>query len=153
MLNKGFTLIEMIVVFSVISILSTIAIAAFVNYNKSQVLQIGASDISSVLSLAKSRSLSQSKPDSCNNPMQTLNGYEVDLTFSDNSYALYAVCAGNHYQIQKYFLPKNVSFGLSSQQTFFFPVIVSGVVGSGTIYLTAYGNQKTVVINSIGGIN
>lgn len=150
--QSGFTLIEMIVVFAVISILSTVAIAAFVNYNKSQVLQIAASNISATLGLAKSRALSQSKPAQCVSPSQILNGYEVDLTFSDNSYTLYAVCGGNHYSIQKNYLPQNVAFGASSQQTIFFPVIVSGVVGSGTIYLTGYGSTKTVVVDAIGGI-
>lgn len=150
--QSGFTLIEMIVVFAVISILSTVAIAAFVNYNKSQVLQIAASNITATLGLAKSRALSQAEPSQCINPQQILNGYEVDLTFSDNSYTLYAVCGGNHYSIQKNYLPKNVTFGASSQQTFFFPVIVSGVVGSGTIYLNGYSSTKTVVVDSIGGI-
>lgn len=153
-------MIEMIVVFGIIAVLSTIAIAAFVNYNKTQVLQVAASNISAVLGLAKSSAISQVKPDQCNNPPQVLSGYEVDIDISGGSYTLVADCGGtnqnnsNHYTLQTYNLPKNITFGSSSQSTIFFPVIVNGVVGSGTIYLNdAYGNQRTVVVDSIGGIH
>ncbi len=159
LIQKGFTMIEMIVVFGIMAVLSTIAVAAFVNYNRTQILQVAVSDVSSVLGLAKSRAISQAKPDQCTNTSQVLNGYEVDLNIANNSYTLVADCGGtnqynsNHFTIQTYKLPKNITFGTSSQTPIFFPVIVNGVVGSGTIYINdSYGDQKMIVVDSIGGI-
>ncbi len=152
-IQKGFTLIEMVVVFGVIAILSTVAIAGFVNYNRTQILQTGVSELSSTLNLAKSRAISQTKPQECS--QQILNGYKVVLSVSNNSYSMYAVCSGTfEYKIgQTIYLPQNVAFKPDPTSTsFFFPIIVGGVTGQGTIYLTAYGVTKTIVVDSTGGI-
>ena len=63
--EKGFTLLELIVVFSIIAILSTIGLASFVNYSKAQILQGSANDIISTLNTAKSKAASQIKPNTC----------------------------------------------------------------------------------------
>lgn len=149
--QKGFTIVEMIVVFTVIAVLSTISIAAFVSYNRSQVLQIGADEVSQALVLARSRSVSQTKPDQCSS--QVLDGYKVILNISDSSYRVIAVCSDTfEYQIgNTSYLPKNVTFSQQTTSTsFFFPIIVSGVQGQGTIYLTAYGKNKTISVTSTG---
>lgn len=147
----------MIVVFSVMSVLSTIAIASFVSYNKVQVLQTATSDLSSTLALAKSQALSQIKPTQCSNLI--LNGYQVVLNVANNSYHLDAVCSSvpcnSAIVMQTSTLPKNVSFdGVKTTSTcFFFPVIVNGVRGTGTIYLNAYGlPPKTVTVDGVGAI-
>lgn len=152
MTQKGFTLIEIVVAFAVMAVLATVAVASFVNYSKIQVLQIASSELSSTLNLAKSRALSQTKPSSCQG--QTLNGYKVALSVANSSYNLYAVCGSFEYKIgETSFLPQNVLFSpMPTSTSFFFPVIVSGVSGSGTIYLTAYGNTKSITVDSIGGV-
>ena len=60
--EKGFTLIELMVVFSILAVLSTIGVAAFVSFSRTQTLNAAASDIKSMLNLAKSRAYSQVKP-------------------------------------------------------------------------------------------
>lgn len=155
--SEGFTLIEMIVVFAIIAILATVSIAAFVNYNKSQILQIASSELTSTLNLAKSRAASQAKPVTCD--QQILNGYKVVLSTLSNSYELHVVCSDTfEYKIGNTSnLPKNVSFSPDPTSTYFlFPVIVSGVKGSSqppfTISLTAYGITKNIIIDATGTI-
>lgn len=148
----------MIVVFAVMAILATISIAAFVSYNKAQILQVAAGDFTSTLSLAKSRASSQTKPTQCD--QQVLNGYKVVLSVSSGSYELHVVCSGTfEYKIgNTIYLPKNVTFSPAPVSTYFlFPIIVSGVKGSGgnppyTVSLSAYGVTKTITLDATGTI-
>lgn len=163
--ESGFTLIEIIVVFAIIAILSVIGVAAFVNYSRIQTVENAASELSSTLLLAKSRSISQVKPTSsvpqCD-ANAVLNGYKVILCptatsdilcNSDNSYVLAVRCSDADYRIQTGVLPKNVTYNPSpSSMSFFYPVISSGVQGSGNISISGYGFMKTITVNLIGGI-
>lgn len=152
--QRGFTLIELIVVFTVIAILSVIGVAAFVSYGRVQALETAASELKSTLFLAKSRAISQVN-DICISKAQILDGYEVDLSTLANSYQLKVRCSGFFYPVYPTtYLPKNISFDSlkTTSISIFFPVISSGVKGAGTIYLTGYGNTKTITVDSIGGI-
>lgn len=150
--SRGFTLLEIVIVFAVIAILSAIGIAAFVSYSRVQSLQTSASTLSSTLSLARSRAISQAKPTDCGS--QILNGYKVVLNTAANSYELDAICSNFSYVIQTQKLPVNITFDAvkTTSTSFYFPVIVNGVIGSGTIYLNGYGNSKTIVVDSTGDI-
>lgn len=176
--QSGFTLIEIIVVFTIIAILSLIGVASFVSYGRMATLQNGASDLTSTLLLAKSRAISQVKPLSSQAPQcndQTaLNGYKVVLcpTSSSNiicdsadSYVFGVVCSSTAcsdslcsnitpQKIQSRILPQNITFDSGSTSTsFFFPVISGGVGGApAKIILDGYGNQKTINIDSTGGV-
>ncbi|MCL6096138.1 MAG: prepilin-type N-terminal cleavage/methylation domain-containing protein [Patescibacteria group bacterium] len=151
--SKGFTLLELIIVFSVISILSTVGIASFVDYSRAQSLQSAASSLESTLNLAKSRANSQVKPSLCST--ETLSGYQVDV-LSDTTYSLSVVCLGVH-AIQTTALPDNgkIKFNLGAGQTtatsIFFPIIKGGVRGAGNIVLTGYNQSKCVNVSS-GGV-
>ena len=151
MRERGFTILELIVVFAIIAILSTVGIAAFVSYGRTQALQTSVSEVSVLLNLAKSRSLSQIKPSVC--ASQILNGYQVVISLPDK-YQMDVVCSGFPYKIQGKTLPTNITFGNQTYPlSYFFPIIVSGVQpGTGTIVLTGYGQQKTITVTSIGGI-
>lgn len=149
--SAGFTIIEIVVVFAIAAILSTIGIASFVSYNQAQILQNAESDIRSTLNLAKSRSLSQAKPSQC--ASQVLSGYRMTISISSRSYTLEAVCSAATYNIKSTTLHPDLTFGSGTNPTsFFFPVIVSGVTGSGTIVVSGYGQSRTITIDSIGGI-
>ena len=147
---RGFTIIEIIVVFAVIAVLSTIGVASFVNYNRIQTLQTAAADFTSTLNLAKSRSLSQVKPAEC--ASQVLDGYRVNISLSSNSYTLETICSGFSYRIQSRNLPQNVTFQSSQPTSFFFPVIAGGVSGAGTVVLSSFGQTKSITVDEIGGI-
>lgn len=163
--QSGFTLIEVIVVFSIIAVLSVIGVASFVNYSRVQTVESAASDLSSFLLVAKSKAISQVKPTSQVSQCDTnaiLNGYKVVLcptSSSDilcnapNTYVIGVVCSNVSYKMQTGTLPKNVIYNPSPTSTsFFFPIISSGVKGSGTISLSGYGFVKTITVDSVGGI-
>ena len=148
---KGFTLLELIVVFTVIAILSTMGIASFVSYSRNQTLVQAGSDLENTITLARSRALSQVVPAVCSG--QVLNGYQVDINTLNNSYTLSVICLGTH-SIQATTLPANITF--SSQTTassIFYPVISSGATGGNTkIVLTGYSKTFTITIDNNGNI-
>src|SRR5258708_38797658 len=88
---KGFTIIEVLVVFSLIAIVTSLSIAGFSSYGKVQTFEQSSADVSTVLVVARSRSLSQVKPCVSN---ETLNGYLVTIAPGGSTYKVDAVCAG-----------------------------------------------------------
>lgn len=154
--TNGFTLIELIVVISVLGILSVIGIAGYNSFNQSQIIKTSASDVATMLNLAKSRALSQIKlgPVASCGPSHELRRYEVRIT-SPATYALVIRCgpplpASNTVFIDIKGLPKNVTF--TSTQTFLFPVLTGGVTTGGDIVVSGYGHTRTIKIDSAGGI-
>lgn len=96
---KGFTIIELIVVFTVIAILSTTGFAAFVAYSQTQAISNDRANIVSILNLAKANATSQLKPTSSEKCQGTLEGYSVVFTTSGanaNTYQLYVRCSNNN---------------------------------------------------------
>lgn len=165
MKNYGFTLIELVVAFSVIALLSTVGIASFVSYSRSQALSVSVKDLVNTLNLAKSRSLSQVLPSQCLG--QSLIGYEVKLCslpssscppLADYSYELNVVCLGIIVPpIETKKLPVGISFDENQTTTtsFLFPILTGGVNmggGDGTIVLSGYGQTRTITVNSSGVI-
>lgn len=75
MRQKGFTLVELVIVFSVIALLSIVGIASFVSFTQRQVLGNAVSDLRTTLNVARMYTLSQYN-DSCTNSQQ-LGGYVV----------------------------------------------------------------------------
>ncbi len=170
--NEGFTLLELIIVFAIISIMVTLGIAAFVDYNRAQTLNVAALEVVATLNLAKSRAQSQVKPEDCRN---TLNGYKVGIcsrdalkckanTNSKIKYAFYADCSNENFVSfanTNKTLPTDIIFDSTSTNitSIFFPVLTGGAVltggvnGSGRIVLSGYGKTKTITIDSSGNIN
>lgn len=144
--QAGFTLIEIMIVFSIIGILSVISIAGFTVFNETQSLQTSASDVASLLNLAKSRALSQvvaSCPD-------TLKGYEVKFSLP-STYELWVRCDVSSISIESKKLPKNIEFTSGTTSLFFFPVITGGGT-VGQIILEGYGRSKTIDVDEMGNI-
>ncbi len=152
--NKhGFTLIELVISITVIATLSTIGIAAFVSQSKASALQSGAAEFYSVLNVAKSRAMSQVKPDNlCIG--RTLEGYSVIID-STTTFKLYVNCGGNEFLISSGKLPANITFASSPDTTsinFFFGVLTNNVQGSGKVTIRGYGNSKVLDIDGAGNI-
>ena len=155
---EGFTLIELIVVFSVIAILSTVGVASFVTYSRNQTLQQATNDLVTVLNTAKAKSTSQVKPFPQCGASAVLNGYSVSINVSAGTYTLNVVCQGATIPLSTTRLPANVSFNLATGNppttttNVFFSLLTSAVIGTGNIVLSSSGRTKTVTITSTGGI-
>jgi len=156
--EKGFTLIELMVVFSIFAVLSTIGVAAFVSFSRTQTLNAAASDIKSMLNLAKSRAYSQVKPSVTPCNTSQLDGYKVKIDSMGGSYDLIAQCGGlDTAPIRTGRLPSGYSFTTgppTPPSTFFFPVIKGGVVGNGNVGINnGFGQWAIISVSSDGNIN
>lgn len=159
---SGFTLIELIIVFSVLAILSAISVASFVTYSRVQAINNDTKNIINIINLAKSNANSQVKPAACSSN-RVLQGYNVTFITSTfitsgiinrNKYTLNVVCSGGSpiSSIQTYPLGKDITFDTittnASIKIISFPVITGGIkmtnfsnspISSGTISLTGFG--------------
>lgn len=144
---KGFTLLELLVVFGIIGILTGISIASYSTFNNTQSLQSAVRDVQNMLSTAKSRAISQVKPDVCGEA--PLSGYQV--VFSNPSYTLQVVCGDTNHIIKTQSLPMGVSFAGGSAATVFF-AISQGTSAPSVVTLSGYGKTKNITISSTGNI-
>lgn len=154
--TKGFSLIELLVVVSVIGVLSTLGIAGFSKYNDIQIVQAAANDVATTLNLAKSRALSQVKLGTCTF-LDNLEKYEVkiDMSGSFNVYQLIIHCSGFLDTIENKTLPKNVQFITvgTTITSISFPVLAGGVEAGGQVEIGLPGGPtKKILIDSVGGI-
>lgn len=154
--HYGFTIIELLIVITILSALSFMGIAGFSKYNQAQIVQSAVNDIVSMINLAKSRASSQIKlgPAATCGTTNPLRQYEVRIS-RPNGYQLIIHCGPDPAPyltavIQNKRLPVNVAF--SSSISFLFPVLKAGVETSGNIVLSGYGLTKTIVIDSLGGV-
>ncbi len=152
-LQGGFTLIELMVVLGVTAVLGTLGIAGFTTYNQIQVLQSSASEVITMLNLAKSRSQSQIKPSGIR--CATLDGYTVNIVKVGSAwnYTLTIRCSGADVvpPLVTKTLPANLNF--TANASFFFPIMSGGASEAGYITLAGYGKEKNIVVSPFGGIS
>ncbi len=124
--NLGFTIVEIIVVFSVIAILSSIGVAASVNYSRAQSLESAYQNLLTTLNQAKSYSLSQYKPNECSNSV--LEKYLIELDVENSTYTFSVICESPH-EISSTNLPKDVAFSSTeiTSRFFEFPILTGGI--------------------------
>ncbi len=158
----GFTLIELLFVFSVFAVLSTIGVASFVTYSRTQTLSAATFDLSTMFNVAKSRASSQVKPSSCG--VNVLDGYKVTICGLAQSacptvsmYQLRVICGTTETVISAKKLPSSIQFDSDVAKTtsvsYFFKTLTGGVDGSGKVTLRGYGNAKSVIIDTSGNIH
>lgn len=160
MKHKGFTLIEILVVFSVIAIVSSVSVASFVSYNRSQALKFTTTELTTLLTQAKSRAQSQVKPDSCGN--SPLEGYEVRICglagsscLEQGTFSLLVHCGSVEEELTTKSLPDTLQFSQAdtTSTSFLFRVLHQGVNGAGNVGITGYGQTAIVSVNSAGTIS
>lgn len=161
--QSGFTFIEILVVISTLAILSTIGIASFVNYSRTQALNSAAFDVITTFNQAKSRSRTQVKPPSGNCSILALDGYLVRIEDAI-TYSLEIMCEGSSYPVSDGTkkLPNGstntITFSSDSRgKTFLFKILsgsvqIPGGLASDTVIITGYGQTKTITIHSNGKI-
>lgn len=164
--KKGFTLIELIVVFSITTILSTLGVASFVAFSRQEAVTTGTSELKTMLNRAKSLTLSQVKPGQCSDTQQ-FNGYKVLVCCTSGNlcpqpcqlngdYELQVVCANNPVAIDKRTFPKQVTVDTSLSNTtsrsFWFQPLTAAVIGAGKVMIKGLGYNKTetLTVSSTG---
>lgn len=148
--SKGFTLVELLVVFSVLSILAVSSLVSFTSYSRSQAVNNEKNALITTLNVARSRAQSQVKPASCAG--QTLSGYMVSINTSSETYTLRAFCSSSIQPISTTTLPSGVEVFSASPADYFFPIL-TGAATNGTIVISGYGINQTITVNSNGTIN
>ncbi len=143
MTQRGFTLIELVVVFTIMAILSTLAIASFVSYGRSQSLEKNAQDVYTTLITARSKAQTQVKPSGCTDS-DTLAGYRVDFT-DIRDYSLRALCGEKAVLISANHLSSDTRF--ANVTTFTFQVLTGTTQNDGVIVVqNTTGGKKMINI-------
>lgn len=146
--QRGFSLIELIVVIGVMGVLTAVSLASFSTYSDTRSFETGVAELVTTMQTAKSRALSQVKPDSCIG--RTFQGYRVALTLP-SSYQLQVLCSGNTFLVEQRMLPKNVTFanGSTANTTF---MALTGTTNPSSITINGFSKTKTVSVSATGNI-
>ena len=145
--GSGFTLIEILVVISVIGIIFTIGVAAYNQFARRQLVNQTSQELRNNLRLAQSKALAGEKPQGC---LGHLNGYQVN--FSANSYTVAALC-DSLVTIGTYNLPSNVA--IAGPSSILFKVLGRGteVTGALPVVISGFDQTNWITVESAGGIN
>ena len=155
--EKGFTLIEILVVMAIISLVSVGSYVGFVQFNKQQSLTSVWDTLRNNLNEAKSKAASQVIVTSiCNNGSQTLVGQQVRFyapAGAPHYYNLEEVCnPGGVAIVRTVYLPSNVTFTTIPPPTS--PLrflIITGVVSNPTTITISNGSQaRSIIIDRTG---
>lgn len=146
--KAGFSLMELLVVLSVMAILTTIGLVSFLNYNRTQILTTASRDLRNNLRFAQNKAIVGEKPPDCT----TLSAYYLVFT-SETEYEIHAVCSDiDQKTIAKFKLPQGVKKTAGSD--IHFKIASGGLSGSDiTITLTSnFGGTENIVITQNGVI-
>lgn len=157
-LQKGFTLLELLVIFSIVAILSGIGVASFTSYSRSQQLTQSANNIKLIFNEARFNSLSAVKSHknesgstiSCG--VETLLGYSVNKV-SNNQLELDLLCSNlGQQEVRTLKVPNGYSFGNATTCT----QIIFGTLSSTstglpcTLVVTGFSKSKSITIDVNG---
>lgn len=150
------TLIELLVVISIIGILSTIGLATYINFNRTQILVQTTRRLVQDLRLAESLAVNNQKPVSCmNDPLE----YYAFVVTAEHSYKITYKCGGNEADLKP--TPETISSQVTispSPWSASFKVISRGVIFSGgdsanRLTISGFDKTKTIIISKAGDIN
>lgn len=151
-MQRGYTFIELLVVFSIMGIVGVIGMASFVGFNNNQIVESATSEVSNSLTIARQRALSQIKPPTCTSA-QVLRGYRVFITVVTRTYRVEALCGTQVIPISTKQLPAQISFDTSTPTSILFVVPNGTASPPGTITLNGYGKTKQIIVDSSGTIS
>lgn len=159
--SSGFTLIEMLVVVSILMIFMGIGIASYAEYNRKQIVAQTAAQVLTYLRLAQSKAISGEK--NCgnsycggvNNVCTTASKMLNYWTFNPALGEIYGTCGGDtNFNNTKFFIPSGLTINIiPSSLIRFYPL--TGGASSEIICLnnTAQNYHYKISIDIYGGIN
>jgi prepilin-type N-terminal cleavage/methylation domain-containing protein len=147
--RMGFTLVEIVVVISIMGLLLTTGLVYYQHFNRRQILNQAAKDLESNLRLAQGRALAGEKPEGwCSGEAETLVGYRLEF-ISEIDYQISAVCSNTDIMMTKIVqLPDNV-VGPSGAEVLF-RVLAQGVEEEISFPLQGFGQEKRVTVELSG---
>jgi len=148
--NKAYTLIEILVVLTIIGILFTVGYAGYRDFGRRQALAGAAKIVQGDLRKAQQNALSGQKPSHifCNNP-RTLDGYFFRVN-SETSYEIGASCSGGDVVTETITVPGNISISSPTVNPILFKILGTGTnisSGDAQIILTQDVTGNTLTIN------
>ncbi len=163
--EKGFTVIELLVVFSLTAVVSSLGIVSFVSYSRTQQLVQSANQTKLLIQEAKFSALSSVKPSNtpdgsasnCTSGVSLL-GYRVTVNEGTGNLDLSLLCSnGQATAIKTIELPNSLSFDqvLTTCTHISFDALTSQATGSPLpcdIVITGFSMEKTVSIDLGGNI-
>ncbi len=159
--NKGFTLLEILIVMSVILLISIGSYVGFIQFSRQQSLTSAWDSLRNNLNEARSNSMSQAiLTDACNQASQTLVGHQVRFyapAGAPHYYSLEEVCSSGSVTtalVRTVYLPSGVVFtsipAPSSPLRF---LIITGAVSNPTTVTISNGkNAVNISVDSVGVI-
>ena len=146
----GFTLVELLVTITIITLVFSIGLAQYNRFNRRQILVRAKDQLISDLRLTQSKALSGEKPVDCNST--PLLGQKLDFT-SNSNYQIIAVCSSDIVVKSGISLPQGVIKQAGPDEVFF-KVLSQGTDISGTaqIILSGFGQTQTISVNNAGEI-
>lgn len=161
-IKRGFSLIELLVAFTLITLITGVGFASFVTYSRSQIIIQAAANIKQNLELTRSNASSFVKPEVCGT--DTLSSYNVNFCsnttcISGDEYEMTVECGGVETLVDSYTLPDNVAIenipgGIGDCGKITYNVI-SGII-TGTVCefsVSGYDNTKYIEISEVGNVS
>ncbi len=154
---SGFSLVELLIVISIIGFLSAAGLASYLNFSRAQLLNQAAEKLVSDLRLAQSLASSGQKPSLCLLAGK-LSGYSLVIS-SPTTYYLLVECGLSENDPDAIIKEESISDSLSMSgfSEVKFNVLRQGVVfnplGSNSLEIKGFSNQiKTITIDAGGAI-
>jgi prepilin-type N-terminal cleavage/methylation domain-containing protein len=150
---EGFTIIEILVVLSVLVILSSVGFASLLFYGRREAVNQAAQGLKSAVLTARFDAISAVRPSSS---CMVLKGYKILIFTSDNSYSIHRVCDSGESEVYRNKLSPGLSFGSVPCSQIYFATLsgsascVSGSLPADIVIRGEAGITKTVKIDSNG---
>lgn len=153
--RRGFSIIELLMAFATIGILSGLGIASFVSYSRNQVVDQASADLKTAVERTKFNALSGVKPANCDLLLSYQLEFCKDCAYS---YKMIASCKVQNFETASYVLPKNVSFENIGCGKLKFNLLSKGVECEGgqfpfEIGVKGFGVLRTLSVDNGGNVS
>lgn len=149
--EKGFTLVEILVVFVILFVTSTAGIASFRRYDYAKRLDASVAEVESLLNNAKINAVTQTVPSVCNQTNPQVSKYSVRINAPD-TYTLNVYCNPGTFSIKTKRLHSDVTFAAAPDNEIIFFAGSGSSQGSHTITFTGMYGIKSIVVDPAGNI-